>query len=229
MKTVVQRRLANEIILTKQFADFSDYYGFEVRLCTPGKPRSKGKVENFAGYVRKNFLPRIRSGQTLENWNHDALRWLEKTANNLPNGTTGMPPKERFSEETSELLPWGKQPEYLVEEWEKRKVSPSGHISVEGRLYPISNALGGKDVEIRYIDTNTFHVRYDGNIIAEHKLTGNPFKLVIANSSEKQMKKEQANGLTSFATSSRISQAPEATARSLAWYEQLLEEVSRND
>ncbi|MCL6479301.1 MAG: IS21 family transposase [Peptococcaceae bacterium] len=40
IKTVVQRRLASEIILTRQFADFSDYYGFEVKLCNPGNPRS---------------------------------------------------------------------------------------------------------------------------------------------------------------------------------------------
>ncbi|WP_415841400.1 DDE-type integrase/transposase/recombinase, partial [Paenibacillus alkaliterrae] len=42
MKTVVQKRLLKEIILTSVFADFAHYYGFQVDLCKPGRPRTKG-------------------------------------------------------------------------------------------------------------------------------------------------------------------------------------------
>jgi hypothetical protein len=104
-----------------------------VRLCKPGNPRSKGKVENFAGYVRKNFLPRKRSSNTLEAWNNDAYDWLENTANATTCWSTGGSPKERFHEEELELLPFTKQPEYVLEEWETRQVSHDGYISVRGK------------------------------------------------------------------------------------------------
>lgn len=228
MKTVVQRRLANEIILTRQFADFSDYYGFEVKLCKPGNPRSKGKVENFARYVRKNFIPRKRSGNTLEAWNNDALVWLETTANVNPNWTTGVPPKERFGDEITKLLPITEQPAYVLEEWELRQVSSDGFISVKGLRYSVPITFAGKEVEIRHVTASTIHVRYRGVIIAEHSRPDNPFKLVVSNPLHNPIKKEQALWAMS-SSSPHIEHAPEATSRPLAWYQNLLEEVSRND
>jgi len=225
MKTVVQRRLASEIILTNQFADFSNYYGFEVRLCRPGNPRSKGKVERFADYVRKNFLPRIRSGNTIESWNHDAYVWLETTANVTPNWTTGVPPKVRFAEEVPKLLVWNRQPEYILEEWETRQVSPDGLISVDGQRYPVPKSLGGKEVEIRVVDEKLILVRYRGEIIARLQKPHNSLRLVISN----QTKKEQSQWAVSLPTSPHIEHAPEATSRPLAWYEQFLEAVNRHD
>ena len=46
MKTVVQKRLLKEIVLTSVFADFAHYYGFQVDLRT-GKRRTKGESREF--------------------------------------------------------------------------------------------------------------------------------------------------------------------------------------
>jgi transposase len=106
MKTVVQKRLLQEIVLTSVFADFAHYYGFQVDVCKPGKPRTKGKVENSVKYVRQNFLQRKHEPR-LEAWNQDALQWLETVANAKPNSTTGVPPEERFQDEIKALSPIG--------------------------------------------------------------------------------------------------------------------------
>ncbi|MFD1706297.1 IS21 family transposase [Siminovitchia sediminis] len=91
MKTVVQQRLKKKVVLTSEFNDFAFYYGFQVDLCQPGKPRTKGKVENSVKYVRSNFLQR-KHDSSLEAWNRDALHWLETVANAKPNQTTGVHP-----------------------------------------------------------------------------------------------------------------------------------------
>ncbi|MCL6477133.1 MAG: hypothetical protein K6T65_01835 [Peptococcaceae bacterium] len=185
-------------------------------------------MENFAGYVRKNFISRKRSGNTLEAWNNDALAWLETTANANPIWSTGVPPKQRFQDEIPKLLPITARPLYVLEEWEPRQVSPDGFISVKGRRYSVSITFAGKEVEIRHITAGTIYIRYRGEIIAEHKRPDNPFKLVVSNPLHNPIKKEQVLWAMS-ASSSHIEHAPEASSRPLTWYQKLLEEASCHD
>lgn len=90
-------------------------------LCQPGKPRTKGKVEKAVKYVRSNFLQR-KHDPSLEDWNRDALQWLQYVANAKPNSTTGVAPDVRFVDEQKSLLPILRIAPYAVTKYDKRVV-----------------------------------------------------------------------------------------------------------
>ncbi|WP_408008361.1 hypothetical protein ACJROX_27490 [Pseudalkalibacillus sp. A8] len=56
MKTVVAGQDdQGEVIWNERFTHFASHHGFNLRRCQPYRARTKGKVENGVGYVRKNF------------------------------------------------------------------------------------------------------------------------------------------------------------------------------
>ena len=58
LKTGVLRHLQGEkAVFNTRYLDFAAHYGFEPRACNVRKANEKGRVENFVGYVKKNFWP----------------------------------------------------------------------------------------------------------------------------------------------------------------------------
>ncbi|MFD1708465.1 IS21 family transposase [Siminovitchia sediminis] len=225
MKTVVQQRLKKEIILTSEFNDFAFYYGFQVTLCQPGRPRTKGKVENSVKYVRGNFLQR-KHDPSLEAWNRDALYWLETVANAKPNQTTGVPPDERFKEEQNQLLPIGGIKPYVVVKWEKRLVK-DGYISVKSKKYSVPSTPSLKEVRIRWTNRETFEIWDHQQKIAEYELNRDPRKTFIYRPEHlPKIKGASDEGDMGLATSPHVQKAPEVEVRSLDYYENLQEEES---
>ncbi|MFD2170553.1 IS21 family transposase [Tumebacillus lipolyticus] len=56
MKTVVSGTdEQGEVVWNHRFGQFASHHGFLLRRCRPYRARTKGKVENGVGYVRKNF------------------------------------------------------------------------------------------------------------------------------------------------------------------------------
>ena len=43
------------------FLDFAQHSGFIIKLCQPYRPKTKGKVERFNGYLRRSFYVRLAS------------------------------------------------------------------------------------------------------------------------------------------------------------------------
>lgn len=86
MKTVFKEevRLENGKTYRKpspEFLDFAHCFGFEVFLCHPHHPRSKGKVENVVKFVKQNFLQGFRfkyrkSEITLGLLNQEVQKWI---------------------------------------------------------------------------------------------------------------------------------------------------------
>lgn len=223
MKTVVQKRLLKEIVLTTVFSDFAHYYGFQVDLCQPGKPRTKGKVENSVKYVRQNFLQR-KHEPNLDAWNQDALQWLEKVANAKPNDTTGVPPEERFQDEILLLTPIGGIAPYVVAKWEKRNVW-DGYITVKSKRYTVPSDVGLKQVRIRWVEPNRFEVWDHENKITEYQLNDDAGKTTIYRPEHlPKIKGAPEEGDFGLATSPHVQKAPEVETRSLDYYENIGEE-----
>ena len=65
--------------------------------------QSKGKVENVLMFIKYGFL-RGREFTNIEMFNESALRWLARTANGLPHGTTKRIPSEAVKEERPYLI-----------------------------------------------------------------------------------------------------------------------------
>lgn len=55
------------------FVTFRSHYLFESRYCTPGEGHEKGGVEHGVGYVRRNFLTPLLSGETFAALNEQLL------------------------------------------------------------------------------------------------------------------------------------------------------------
>ncbi|WP_199624867.1 IS21 family transposase, partial [Paenibacillus alkalitolerans] len=76
MKTVVQGQdEQGHPLWNERFARFAAHHGFLLRRCAPYRARTKGKVENGVGYVRKNFWPRVRTFTGLTDLNIQARLW----------------------------------------------------------------------------------------------------------------------------------------------------------
>jgi transposase len=74
-------------IWNERFSHFAGHHGFVLKRCRPYRARTKGKVENGIGYVRKNFWPRVRSFTSLHDLNVQARQWLDQVANVRIHGT----------------------------------------------------------------------------------------------------------------------------------------------
>lgn len=88
-----------------RYLDFAAHYGFEARACNVRKPNEKGRVENFVGYVRKNFLGGLDLPPGLVAMNTASRQWLFSIANARVHAETHKVPSEVFALEKPALRP----------------------------------------------------------------------------------------------------------------------------
>lgn len=80
-----------DILLTEEFQQFVNDMRFEVKLCRKADPESKGKVENAVKFIKNNFM-KNRVFRTIDSWNEQSQKWLERTGNGkIHNGTKRRP------------------------------------------------------------------------------------------------------------------------------------------
>ena len=85
--------------------EFAKAAGFELKLCRPRSPQTKGKVES-----SNRFLSRLMAYQgDFDGWDDidEIVARIEDASNSEPNETTGLPPSALFMEEKDALLPVG--------------------------------------------------------------------------------------------------------------------------
>jgi len=94
------------------FLDYAKHAGFLPRLCQPYRPRTKGKVERFIGYLKRSFwVPFVASMRQagLKPDKHAAnaavARWLREVANARVHATINEVPAERLVIERAKLQP----------------------------------------------------------------------------------------------------------------------------
>jgi len=92
------------------FLDYAKHAGFLPRLCQPYRPRTKGKVERFIGYLKRSFwVPFVASMRQagLKPDKHAAnaavARWLREVANVRVHATINEIPAERLVIERAAL------------------------------------------------------------------------------------------------------------------------------
>ena len=144
---VLGRDEGGEPIFTPQFLDFGLRVGFEIRLCRPYRPQTKGRVESGIKYVRGNFWPGARFTDDAD-LNRQARAWVDGVANVRTHGTTRERPADRLAEERRHLgsLP---APEKLLPFLrETRKVGRDGYVQYERAWYGVSWAWAGREVQV---------------------------------------------------------------------------------
>jgi transposase len=96
----------------RAFLDFVHHYGFLPRLCWPYRPKTKGKVERFIGYLRASFYVPLASQLSPEKLKVDrdtanarVGTWLREVADARVHATTGEVPPVRLELERERLQP----------------------------------------------------------------------------------------------------------------------------
>ncbi len=89
--------------------DFLKHYGVGVKLCTPYRAQTKGKVERFHRYLRESFFNPLQAAQVdlvdVALANREIRPWLEEVANCRVHATLKERPMDRFAIEQLALRP----------------------------------------------------------------------------------------------------------------------------
>lgn len=164
-KTVVTGRDAEGYpIWNERFNGFNQHYGFIPKLCRPYRARTKGKVERLVRYVRENFFCGI-DYLDLNDLNHQAMTWLNQTANCRVHQTTQAIPFERWQEEL--LQPVSVNP-FDMATYTQRRVSMDCLISYQRNYYSVPWMLAGRDLLIR-LNEGSLEAIFDGRVVASHQ------------------------------------------------------------
>jgi hypothetical protein len=157
MKTVVNynRRVTNgknEIKLNAAFVDFARYYQFEIFVCPPHWPQTKGKVEATIKYVRRYF-PRVtpKHNTTLEELNTRLTKWINDQAHQRIHGTTHEKPYERWLEERPYLKFPTNLPPYNASPLEDSTTTEHGLLIKNGITYNLGPAYIRRKLEVREV------------------------------------------------------------------------------
>jgi transposase len=93
----------------KAWLDFVKHYGLHVKLCSPYRAQTKGKIERFHRYLRESFFNPLQAGQTdlvdVALANREVRPWLDEVANCRVHATLKQRPVDRFAMEARTLRP----------------------------------------------------------------------------------------------------------------------------
>ena len=125
---------------------------------TPYAPNTKGKIERFFGTVRSQFLPEVESSfrgriATLEDLNGSFQAWVELVYHKAVHSETGQTPLERFQQSLAQITARQADPRQLREAFlwrEKRTVTRTATLSLQGNRYSVDPLLAGQQVELRF-------------------------------------------------------------------------------
>jgi transposase len=84
-------------VFNPRYLDFAAHHGFQPKACNVRKANEKGRVENFVGYVKKNFLAGLDIPPSLPAINVAARQWLDTVANVRQHRETRRRPVELFA------------------------------------------------------------------------------------------------------------------------------------
>lgn len=168
-----------DVIYTHGFEQFRQECKFNIFMCRPADPESKGKVENAVRYVKHGFLENRVYPLDDEILNKCGLDWLERTANAKIHGTTRKIPAEMFKEEREYLMPIPVSDDY-VEAKIIRTVRKDNTVLYCSNRYtlPIGTYPNQKEIELSITDNTISFYTLFHDFICEHKLSVDKGKLI---------------------------------------------------
>jgi transposase len=155
-----------KVVFHPEFEAFCRHWGVVPRACQPFRARTKGKVENGVGYVKKNALGGLTFASDAALDEHLAW-WMLNVADVRIHGTTHERPIDRFESEKSALRPILNHPTYLRVRSFSRKVSTDFRIDVDTNRYSVPPTFVGETLDV-VIEADTLRVLHQDRIIAEH-------------------------------------------------------------
>lgn len=167
-----------DIIFTKEFSYLIEEMDIKMYVCRKADPESKGKIENFIGYIKHNFLE-VRDFNNVEEANKSLQEWLVRRANGKISQATKRIPAEDIKDERGHLKPIRNSifRKNSIIGRENRTASDKGYISVQASQYLLPSKYRNKSVEI-YVTPYKLIVYdiYTGKEIVEYDLSQLPGK-----------------------------------------------------
>ena len=153
---------------------FAREAGFELRLCAPRSPQTKGKDES-----ANRFLNRLLAyGGEFTGWSGlaEAVARVEAQANSEPNRTTGLPPDALFMREKESLRPIGnlRLLESMVGDVSVQTVPPTMLVRAAGREWSVPRRCIGRRVSVVATPGGQVVVRMAGEEVAVHDAASGP-------------------------------------------------------
>jgi len=155
--------------VNSKFQQFADDYGFKVRPCIAGRPRTKAKVE-----APMKILDEIRAYNG--KLNYDGLNKLVTRINNRVNThvvkDTGIIPILYFNKEKAFLshLPVKNIRKPYQITTKPLKVNQSSMINYDGNQYSVPTEYLGKSLTAQAYD-GYIHLYYNTTLVTVHKIT----------------------------------------------------------
>jgi putative transposase len=136
-----------------QFGAACATLGIQRLHTAPYAPESKGKQERWFETLRLQFLPEVEASQltTLAELNESLWAWLECVYHVRVHSETQQTPLARFAAGLADVRVV--EPETLRRAFlwrEKRKVTKTATLSLQGNRYQVDPALAGQTVELRF-------------------------------------------------------------------------------
>ncbi len=181
---VVTGRLPSGMpLLHSRFEGFAGHYGFDPKICLPGDPERKGRVERPFGYFETNFLP-MRQFGSLKDLRRQLRAWLdgeedEPTGNYRIHGTTRRRPVDMWYDEERDLLIPLPPTHFLPTRVEQRLVGKDCLISVLGNAFTVPPAYVGKQVTVLTSPKAIKVYNPNGELIAAHDIPAGKGGMVI--------------------------------------------------
>jgi putative transposase len=141
---------------------------------TPYTPNTRGKIERFFGTVRSQFLTEVEAAgiATLEDLNASFQAWVEVIYHQTEHSETKQAPLLRFQVSISQTEVRWADPMQLRQAFlwrEKRTVTRTATLSLQGNRYGVDPILAGQQVELRFdpFDLSELEVWRDGRFVAQ--------------------------------------------------------------
>ncbi|MCL4532515.1 MAG: DDE-type integrase/transposase/recombinase, partial [Actinobacteria bacterium] len=163
-----------KVYVSTQLAAACATLGIRQIHSTPYTPNTRGKIERFFGTVRSQFLPEVESAKlsTLDDLNASFQAWVELIYHKAIHSETNQAPLERFQQSLAQITPRQADPRQLREAFlwrEKRTVTRTASISLQGNRYSVDPLLAGQQVELRFdpFELSEVEVWQQGHFVAQ--------------------------------------------------------------
>ena len=153
--------------------EFAKAAGFELKLCRPRSPQTKGKVES-----SNRFLSRLAAYQgDFDGWDDidEIVARIEDASNSEPNETTGLPPSALFMEEKDALLPVGNLralEEAMGDVVRVARVPATMLVSAHGEPMSVPRRCIGRPARIVCMPGGAMDCYVGGELVATHVAGG---------------------------------------------------------
>lgn len=153
--------------------EFAKAAGFELKLCRPRSPQTKGKVES-----SNRFPSRLMAYQSdFDGWDdiNGIIARIEDRSNSEPNETTGLPPSALFMEEKDALPPVGNVralEEALGDVVRIGKVPATMLVSAHGEAMSVPRRRIGKPARVVCMPGGAMDCYVGGELVATHMAGG---------------------------------------------------------